>query len=54
MATKPITAAFPDLVLEVETEIEGTFAKVCALTQRGYFFVKVEERDPIQHKRAPL
>ncbi|WP_418460392.1 phage tail protein [Brucella intermedia] len=35
MATKPITAAFPDFVLEVETETEGTFAKICALTQRG-------------------
>lgn len=35
MATKPVTAAFPDFILEVETETEGTFAKICGLTQRG-------------------
>lgn len=35
MATKPITAAFPDFILEVETETAGTFTKVCGLTQRG-------------------
>ena len=35
MATKPITAAFPDFILEVETETEGSFSKICGLTQRG-------------------
>jgi len=35
MATKPTTAAFPDFILEVETDTPGTFTKICGITQRG-------------------
>lgn len=35
MATKPISAEFQHLVVEVETDVEGTFTKVCGITSRG-------------------
>lgn len=35
MAVKPISAEFQHLVVEVETDVEGTFSKVCGITSRG-------------------
>lgn len=35
MATKPKTAAFHHMVVEIETETPGTYAKICGLTSRG-------------------
>ncbi|MFD1199581.1 phage tail tube protein [Brucella gallinifaecis] len=35
MAVKPITAEFQHLVVEIETDVEGTFSKICGITQRG-------------------
>lgn len=35
MAVKPTTAEFHQLVVEIETDVEGTFSKICGITQRG-------------------
>lgn len=35
MAVKPTTAEFQHLVIEIETDVEGTFSKICGITQRG-------------------
>lgn len=35
MATKPITAAFQHMVVEIETDTPGTYAKICGITSRG-------------------
>lgn len=35
MAVKPITSDFQHLVVEIETDVEGTFTKICGITQRG-------------------
>lgn len=35
MAVKPTTAEFQHLVVEIETDVEGAFSKICGITQRG-------------------
>lgn len=35
MAVKPKTSEFQHLVVELETDVEGTFTKICGITQRG-------------------
>src|SRR5690606_3738983 len=35
MAVKPISAEFQQLVVEVDTDVEGTVSKVCGITSRG-------------------
>lgn len=35
MATKPTTANFHQMVVEIETNTPGTYSKICGLTSRG-------------------
>lgn len=50
------TAGFHEMVLEVETETEGTFARICGLTSRGInrsHNMQTTESPPCNDESAP-